>query len=227
MTYTWLLFDADGTLFDYEAAEAAALRLAFAQAGLPYSPGCLTAYQRINQAVWRELELGLITPQALRVARFSRLLDELGATADATTLSTLYLARLSEQAQLIAWAEETVRSLRRTHGLAIITNGLREVQRPRLARAPIGDCFSALVISEEIGVAKPDPAFFDIALERIGRPPRAEVLIIGDSLTSDIAGGNRSGIDTCWYNPGGARNATDARATFEIRMLPELLSISR
>jgi 2-haloacid dehalogenase len=227
VSYLWILFDADGTLFDYEAAEAAALQAAFEQAGLSYSPACLAAYQRVNQAVWRELELGLITPRALRVARFSRLLDELGAPADAQVLSGRYLARLSEQAQLIAGAVDVVRALYRTHRLAIITNGLREVQRPRLAHSAIADCFADLIISEEIGAAKPDPAFFAIALERIGRPPRAEVLVVGDSLTSDIAGGNRSGIDTCWYNPGGAPNATDARATCEIRALSELLMIAQ
>jgi len=227
VSYLWILFDADGTLFDYEAAEAAALQAAFEQTGLTYGPTCLAAYQRVNQAVWRELELGLITPQALRVVRFSRLLNELGAPADAPALSERYVARLSEQAQLIAGAEAVVRALGRTRRLAIITNGMRDVQRPRLARSAIADCFADLIISEEIGAAKPDPAFFDIALHRIGRPPRAAVLVVGDSLTSDIAGGHRSGIDTCWYNPGGAPNETDAPATYEIRALDDLLAIAR
>ena len=88
--------------------------------------------------------------------------------------------------------------MRAKYRLALITNGLRDVQRPRLAGSAIGDYFAEVIISEEVGAAKPDPAIFDAAFELLGRPPRAKVLLIGDSLSSDIAGGRDYGLDTCW-----------------------------
>jgi 2-haloacid dehalogenase len=220
--YPWLLFDADDTLFDYRRAEAAALRGAFEAVGVPFEPAWLPIYQRVNAQAWGALEAGRLSAARLRTQRFERLFSELGIALDPSAFSDGYLAQMAMQAQLVDGALETVTALRPRHRLAIITNGLADVQRPRLARSPLASAIEHLVISEEVGVAKPHPAFFDIALARLGRPDRRDVLVVGDSLNSDIAGGVASGIDTCWFNAEGRPRGDGPVATYEIRRLAEL-----
>ncbi|MGD8440795.1 MAG: YjjG family noncanonical pyrimidine nucleotidase [Holophagae bacterium] len=225
MSYDWVFLDADGTLFDYHAAEAAAIEGAFDACGLTFGAAIGGLYTRINAAVWREYERGEISQEALKAERFRRLFTAIGVTADAEVFSERYLRILSCQARLLDGAELVVRQLERRARLLLLTNGIAEVQRPRVAAAPIRDCFADVVISGEVGAAKPDPAIFDHALERAGQPAREAVLMVGDNLVSDIAGGAGAGLDTCWYNPAGERNGHGVEPSYEIRALSELLAI--
>ena len=222
MTYTWLLFDADGTLFDYDRAEATALEHAFAEVGTVFEPACLNAYREINARVWREFEDGRITAERLRLRRFELLFEALRQPLAPAAFSPAYLRHLARASHLIEGAREVVPALCAKYRLALITNGLSDVQRPRLASSVIRNCFAEVIISEEVGAVKPDPAIFDATFERLGHPPRAEVLLIGDSLTSDIAGGRGYGLATCWFNPTGAARPADATSTYEIHHLNEL-----
>lgn len=201
MRYTWLFFDADDTLFDYPKAETSALLATFAAFGLPQTPALLADYQRFNQAVWRELELGRISALELRTARFARLFAHLGVELDVEACSRLYLQNLAKGSDLLPGAARLLAELAPHYRLGLITNGLPEVQRPRLAGAGLAGYFRFVTISEEIGVAKPDPRFFATALAQAGGPDPRQVLVIGDSLTSDIRGGIQAGLDTLWFNP--------------------------
>lgn len=221
--YRWLFFDADDTLFDYDLAEAAALRRTFADSALPFDEAYGPLYQRINSAIWRRFEARLITSETLRVERWSALFAEAGITADAAAFSECYLGNLAQCTDLTRDALEVVQALAPRYQLAIITNGLKQVQRPRLARSAVGPYFSVLAISEEIGAAKPDPRFFDAAFALAGQPARSEVLVIGDSLTSDIRGGLNYGLDTCWYNHKGLPADPTCPSRYEIAHLKELL----
>ncbi len=225
MKYKWLLFDADGTLFDYAGAEALALENTFAQMDAAYKPEYLQVYQRVNSSLWLQLEQGGITPEKLKTERFALLFQEIGACLDVAFFSKLYLQNLAASSRLIEDAAQVVQTLHEKYQIAIITNGLTDVQRPRIARSGIQDYVRAVIISEEIGVAKPDPAYFETARQRLGGPDKEEILIIGDSLTSDILGGHNSGIDTCWFNPAHKRSDLDIKITYEIGHLTELLSI--
>lgn len=225
MKYDWIFFDADGTLFDYNAGEAAALSGAFSECGLPFSPEIGPRYSEINAGIWRDYELGRITQAELKTERFDRLFDSLGMAADSEEFSRRYLTILGRQTVLLDGAEEVVAKLAGAVGLLLITNGLSEVQRPRFASSSIGRFFPKVVISEELGIAKPDPAIFDHAFERIGRPAKDRVLMVGDNLGSDILGGANYGIDTCWFNPGELENGHEVEPDFVIRTLPEILDI--
>ncbi len=225
MPYRWLLFDADGTLFDYATAEKLALQNTFEEVGLTFSRDYLSAYQKINSQIWRDFEQGKITQQDLRIKRFDRLFKALGLSCNAHDFSPRYLRHLSQRNELIPGAKEVVTALAKDFKLAIITNGLTDVQRPRFAASALRDYFNITIISEEVGAAKPDTRIFDVAFAKMGMPDKAEVLIVGDSLTSDIQGGVNYGIDTCWFNAGDKRQSPTPKPTFEIALLTELLEM--
>ncbi len=224
--YAWILLDADGTLFDYDRAESTALEASFADMDLPWVPGHLETYRRINGEHWLALERGETTPERIKVARFESLFDAIGCEADAADFSKHYLARLAGCCELIEGADSVVKQLARQSRLAVITNGLAEVQRPRIAASPLGPYLADIIISEEVGSVKPEPGIFEAAFAAMGDPSRQDVLIVGDSLTSDIAGGNAFGIDTCWFNPSETPlEGNCARPTFTIFELHGLLDI--
>ncbi len=225
MKYKWLLFDADGTLFDYDRAEAFALRKTFEELELEFEARYAEVYRRINAQIWLDFEAGKITQQRLRTRRFELLFDAVGISCDPVEFSRLYLGYLAQGTDLIDGAEDVLDSLSGRVGLLIVTNGIADVQRPRFARSSVGQHFSDVVISEEVGTAKPDPAFFEVAFARMGFPRKEDVLIVGDSLSSDIQGGLNYGIDTCWFNPQGKTNGSGVVAHYEIRELKELLEL--
>jgi YjjG family noncanonical pyrimidine nucleotidase len=221
--YQWLLFDADGTLFDYDRAESAALGQAFRQIGVPFDPGYLTAYRRINQTLWQAVERGEITPGIVKVRRFELLVDGLKIARAPAELSTRYLECLATCSELMENADEVLGALRRKYRIAIVTNGLRDVQRGRLARSTIRHHISEVIISEEIGFAKPAKEFFDATFARLGNPPKAEVLMVGDGWASDIQGAVQYGLDACWYNPGNKARPAAPEITREIASLRQLI----
>jgi len=221
--YAWLWFDADGTLFDYDRAEKTALQRAFQSVNTPFEPEYLHVYRRINQGLWQALERQEITPAVLQVRRFELLQEALQLGGSPTQMSSAYLEQLALCADLMDGAEEVLRTLQATCRLAIVTNGLQAVQRSRLARSRIRDYVAELIISEEVGAAKPEAAFFAAAFARLGQPAKSDVLLIGDSLSSDMQGGLDYGLDTCWYNPGGEPRLNGLPITYEIGHLRDLL----
>ncbi len=220
--YKWLLFDADHTLFDFDAAAANALKNTFAAFGYPFQPEYAIVYQAINHQIWQAFERGEITAAQLRTRRFELLLEEIGLAESAAAFSSRYLQFLSEGTQLIEGAEALLAWLNGRFQLALITNGLKDVQRPRLARSTIGHYFNPVIISDEVGVAKPNGRIFDISFAQMGQPAKSDVLIIGDSLSSDITGGIGYGINTCWFNPSRKPYPPDMPITHEIHALSEL-----
>jgi 2-haloacid dehalogenase len=225
MTYSWLFLDADDTLFDYSRAEASALAVTADEFGLSSVPDLMPTYQAINAQIWIEFEQGKIDALELRAERFARLFARLGIRAEVETFSQRYLVHLSRGYFLFDGATELLASLNQRFQMGLITNGLPEVQRPRLAGSGIAGYFKFVAISEEIGIAKPDPAFFSAALAMAGNPDRRQVLVIGDSLSSDIRGGIQAGLDTLWFNPKGKPKDPRLKFTYEARSLGEILNI--
>ena len=223
--YSWLWFDADGTLFDFHKAEALALKQAFlASVNAPYQDSYLDLYRHINQQLWDALEHHEITPAVLQTRRFELLLEAVQITASADQFGAAYMEHLADCSELIDGAFDLLHQLQADYRIGIVTNGLQAVQQRRLAQSPIRDTISAVIISEEVGAAKPKAEFFDAAFARSGNPAKSEVLIIGDSLSADMQGGIDYGIDTCWFNPGGAPRPDHLAITYEIAHLRDLLA---
>lgn len=225
MKYEIILFDADDTLYDYGMAESHALYNAFAHFELPTGADDYAAsYQEINNALWRDLEQGKITSAVLKVERFNRLFRANALDLNPEAFSEAYLRFLGEGTFLIQGAVELCEELA-DYRLAIITNGIKDVQTSRIQGSPLYDTFEQIIISEEAGYQKPETGIFDYAFAKLGITDKEKVLIVGDSLTSDIQGGVNYGIDTCWFNPLGKENTSGVQPKYEIRSLSELLDI--
>lgn len=223
--YRWIVFDLDGTLFDYDSAESEALTSTFAEYELAFDDETHRLYGEINGRLWEDFEQGKVSSVRLRVQRFEELGRAMGVGFLASEFSDRYLLNLGAQAALMEGAEMVIRDLDQEFDLALATNGIASVQRSRLKASKLGPFFGPLVISEEVGAAKPDEKFFGALFDRLERPRKSEVLLVGDSLSSDIAGGVAFGIDTCWFNPTGRNNDAEIRPAYEIRELLELKEI--
>ena len=223
MRYQYLLIDNDNTLMDFGAAEAKALRETLAHAGLPQDDVTCETYSRINDALWKALERGETTQPKLKVERFRQLLGYLSRTdCDPAALGAAYAENLGNYADLLPGAEEFVCALRGKVKMALVSNGVSAIQRSRLAKCPLTPLFDAIVISEEAGVAKPDPRLLEIAMEQLGCTDRTQAVMMGDSLSADIAAANNAGIDSIFFSPKG--NVSD-KATYSVFTHQEALGI--
>lgn len=228
MSYDVILFDADDTLYDYARSEAYALTESFREAELEYSEELAESYRSINGELWVDYEQGLIDLGALRSERFAKLIAQNNLTIpwNAEQFSTAYLRYLGEGSFLMDGAAELCRELlARGTRLAVITNGIKEVQHSRIGRSELKDAFEHIIVSEDAGIQKPHPDIFEYAFRKLGLGDNRNVLIVGDSLTSDMQGGANAGIHTCWYNPKRKRNETALVPTYEIHHLNELPGI--
>lgn len=225
MKYKYLLFDADGTLFDYNKSEENALRETFKINRIPFREIYLDKYREINSKLWLDFEKGLIDPAKIKEKRFEELFNQLNLQLDVRKFSEAYLESLSHQNILLEGAEELIKSLSGKFSITVITNGLASVQRRRFENSRLFQFINLVIISEEINFVKPSVEYFDYVIKKLGSPNKNEVLIIGDSLTSDIQGGNNFGIDTCWFNPEKKNNDAGLNITYEIHNLSELIPI--
>ncbi|MBR1821553.1 MAG: YjjG family noncanonical pyrimidine nucleotidase [Clostridia bacterium] len=201
MRYKVILMDADETLFDFQAGNRIAVSQLMDEVGYVH-PDRYAQYEAINLQCWAALEKGLMTQNQLKTARFVRFFDRYRIEGDPKAAGERFVALLGEQAQLLPHAEEAVRQIAAALPVIILTNGITAVQKNRLARSPLKNVVSGMVISEEVGVSKPRPEIFYEALERLGVRPR-DALMIGDGVNSDIRGANNAGVDACWLNPAG------------------------
>lgn len=223
MKYEVILFDADETLFDFKKSEKEALKKTMLKFNIKYNENYhLKVYKEINAAIWSEFEQGLITQEKLKIERFKRLLDKLNIKSDEIYFSKLYTEHLAEASFLFEDSINLVKNLNKYYKLSIITNGLTSVQDKRIRKSNIAKYFDSIIISEEILLAKPNPKIFEYTLNHMNFYDKSKVLMVGDSLTSDIQGGINFGIDTCWYNPNKIKNKTSIKPTYEISNFDEL-----
>jgi len=222
----WILFDADHTLFDFDRSSRRALQLTLEEHGVDHHPSHFDTYDVFNKQCWQAYEQGHIDRSTLVLTRFQLFFNEIQETQlDALAFNKKYLSKLPELPYFIPGAPELIKHLVHHFSLGIITNGLKEVQRPRLEATGLDAHFKVIVVSGEIGLAKPDPAYFDFVHEQMERPDKARVLVVGDSLYSDIGGGSNYGFRTCWYNPGGEPDDPDGSAEFVVKSYEDLLML--
>ncbi|MBQ3030885.1 MAG: YjjG family noncanonical pyrimidine nucleotidase [Anaerotignum sp.] len=225
MKKKFLLFDADRTLLDFSASEKSALAKTFAEYDLPFTPEVYQWHLVNNAKLWQDYEKGIIDRKTVLYTRFVRLFDHFGYEGDGAAFEDSYRHNLDNSCDLFPEAMEVVQALSKTHDLYIVTNGVASTQENRLRDSGLSPWFKDIFISEQVGSQKPQKEFFDHCFARIPGFDPAQALIIGDSLSSDIKGGNNAGIETCWFNPEGAENHSDAKVDVEIRNLKDLYTL--
>jgi 2-haloacid dehalogenase len=221
--HTHLLLDLDGTVLDFLASQHHALRTVATDLGVAWDDAHAETYSRINAVLWEAYERGEIEATALRSTRWRRFLEELEVDADPERADTDYLTAFAAGAHLVDGALEVVATLAERMTVVAVTNGFGDVQHERLERSGLRRHLAGVVVSDEVGAAKPQPEIFDAAFAVAGDPPRDRVAIVGDSLTSDIAGGRAYGITTVWVNPSGAGHAPHPAPDAVVAHVAELL----
>ncbi|MFS0574074.1 YjjG family noncanonical pyrimidine nucleotidase [Sporosarcina sp. 179-K 3D1 HS] len=221
MPYDLFLFDLDDTLFDFAETEKHALHHTFQFYDLPNGFNeYRESYRAISSVLWDDLEQDRTTLEELKVERFRRLFAEHQLELDAMQFGELYIENLGKESHLIEGVEEMLAGLA-DYRLAVLTNGFTLAQHARVAGSSLRNTFEAIIASEETGFKKPQVEIFDYTFEKLGITDKSRVLMVGDSLTSDIQGGCNAGIDTCWFNPSGRINNSAIQPSYEIRSWAE------
>ena len=223
MRYQYLLIDNDNTVMDFAAAEAKALVALLENHGLPTDEETIRTYQELNEALWRALERGETTQPKLKVERFHQLLAVLNRTdLDPELLSAEYAAGLGNHPDLLPGAEEFIRALHGKMKIALVSNGVSAIQRSRLAKSPLTPLYDAIVISEEVGAAKPDPKLLYVAMEQMGCTDKSQAIMMGDSVGADIGAANNAGVDSIFFS---LKGNTSDKATYTVFTHAEALKI--
>lgn len=223
MGLTHVFFDLDNTLFDFTAASNEALKHFAEVLNVEYDDSFLDVYHEHNHVAWNLFERGLIDSMTLRRSRFENTAQHFGVKLDGLLMNRKYLQLLVENKRFMNGAEEILDYLKPNYSLSAITNGLKEVQRPRLLAAEIDHLFDSIVVSDEIGLAKPDSQYFQYAWEKVDCPPKDQVIVIGDNPHSDIHGGREFGFTTCLFDP--TSKHKEVASDFAIKSLHELKDI--
>lgn len=221
LRYQYLLVDNDNTIMDFNAAEEQALEMTLQDYRLPSDYKTIATYHQINKALWEALERGETTQQALKVERFQQLLEYLDRREiNAQFIADDYAKNLGNFADLLPGADEFIERIHGKMKIALVSNGVSSIQRSRLAKCPLTPLFDAIIISEEVGVAKPDAEMIRIALEQLGCTDKSKAVLMGDSLSADIAAAQNAGIDSIYFC---RKNIQKNTATYTVTSFKEAL----
>ena len=220
--FEFLFLDLDDTILDFQKAEHIALSKTLQSFGLNPTETVLKRYNLINKAHWEALERKELTREQVLVGRFRMLFEEMGIAVEPVTVARAYENNLSIGHYFLPGAEEAVERLSRKYKLYLASNGTAKVQAGRLKSANISRFFEEVFVSQELGANKPSLEYFEKCFARIPDFDKSKAIIVGDSLTSDILGGQNAGIATCWVNPHHKAGREDIRVDYEIEALSQL-----
>ena len=220
--FEFLFLDLDDTILDFQKAEHIALSKTLKEFGLEPTETVLKRYNLINKAHWEALERKELTREQVLVGRFQVLFEEMGIAAEPVAIARAYEDNLSIGHWFLPGAEEAVEALSKKYKLYLASNGTAKVQAGRLKSANISRFFEEVFVSQELGANKPSLEYFEKCFARIPGFEKSKAIIVGDSLTSDILGGQNAGIATCWVNPHHKAGREDIRVDYEIEALSQL-----
>ncbi|MBQ7959597.1 MAG: YjjG family noncanonical pyrimidine nucleotidase [Clostridia bacterium] len=227
--YKYLLWDVDGTVLNFLASEAYAIRALFKKYNIgECNDEMIKMYSEINLKYWQKLERNELTKTEILIERFREFFGKIGVdTTIAEEFNEEYQVTLGDYIEFIDKAEEILLSQKGNYTLVAVTNGTKVAQEKKLRLSGLSEVFDAIFISENVGAEKPNKAYFDYVFEKLGITNKSEVLLIGDSLTSDMKGGVIAGVDTCWFNPAHKPNTIGIPVTYEIDDLGGIIEIVR
>lgn len=218
-----VLWDIDGTLLNFKKSEEVALTGCFRSFSVELTKEQAALYSSINDKCWKLLEQGKATREEILVRRFVEFLAAIGYDQiDPERVRDVYEKRLGDVYFFEPGSPDVCRRLFGKVRQYIVTNGTEHVQRKKLKNSGLGQYMDGVFISQAIEATKPEKAFFDKCAAAIPGYKPENTIIIGDSLSSDMEGGNRAGIRCCWYNPFGQSLPGNIRIDHDIRSLDEV-----
>lgn len=222
-----IFFDLDHTIWDFDRnAEETLNELYHAyklhDLGLTSCSDFITTYTENNHQLWADYHLGKITKDFLRAERFSKTFTQLGIQPDAVPhqFEDDYVNISPTKTNLFEGAENVLTYLQQKYTLHIISNGFKETTLTKMDLSGLNPYFTNVIISEDVGVNKPNPLIFEFALDK-AKANKAESIMIGDSLEADIYGALNFGMDAIFFNPTKKEKPEDVKR--EIAHLEELL----
>lgn len=221
-TYKILLIDADMTLLDFQRSEKKALKKTFEHFGIVPAKEATALYHKINSGYWEMLEQGRVSKEELVYLRYKDLIEKMGLDIDHRQCEDYYQYSLGQEAYTMKDAKEVCHYLGERYSLYIVTNGISSTQYSRMKKSGLDVYFKDIFVSEDTGYQKPMVEYFNYVFDKIGEVDKDEVLIIGDSLSSDIQGGINAGVDTCWFNYKKEERKIDIEPDYVITELKEL-----
>ena len=225
MKYELVLLDLDRTLVDFDGAQVISLRKTLEEFSLEYSEEVLESYNAINDYYWDMLEEGKVTKPRLEVERFRDFINKYKWDIDPIQMNARYMAILPENKILYPQAEMVCKQIAEVADIVVATNGSAAGQIKTVENSAIAPFVKAVAVSESAGYPKPDKRFFEYAMKLSSFTDKSKVLMVGDSLSADIAGAIGFGLDSCWYNPAKAPLPKDIEPNYIIHELIELLDI--
>lgn len=220
--FEFLFLDLDDTILDFHKAERIAVSKTIRDFGLEPTEAVLERYRTINKYHWECLERGEMTRDQVLLGRFAMLFRELGVEVDAEKCARQYEHNLGIGHYFLPGAEEAVDILSKKYRLFLASNGTASVQKGRMTSANLYRFFETVFVSQEIGANKPSLVYFERCFAQIPGFDKSKAIIVGDSLSSDILGGQNAGIATCWVNPKHLPRREDIRVDYEIEYLSQL-----
>lgn len=223
MVYDWVVFDADETLFTFDTRQG--LQSLFGRFKLTFDDQVLGEFKAVNAPLWQGFQNGALSATDIKRKRFLPWEQHFGMPSE--DINTEFMHCMAAISETIDGTYPLLNALRGNVKMGIITNGFTELQQARLEKTQTQQYFDFLVVSEEVGIAKPDPAIFHHTRKQYmdDRVPQQRILMVGDNLHSDIVGGINAGWDTCWFNRSGDILSTDIAPTHTITHLDELAAL--
>lgn len=198
--YEWYLFDLDNTIIDFNNSSKNAFKETLKHFSIDFSKEIYNIYCDINSIYWQKLEAGKINSETLRIGRFNDFLKEIDNENNPKEMSENYLSFLVKHSKEINGAFAILEKLSKKHKLALVTNGLSDVQHKRIKKFNLKSYFKHIFISDEIGFSKPNNRFFEIVHKKINLPIKENVIVLGDNPYSDIIGANNFGYHSLYFN---------------------------
>ncbi len=220
-----VLIDIDDTLLDFRKSANTAIRICFEKYGLLFTPHVIDTFHTINDELWRKIERKEITKQEMYGLRWVTIFKELGIERDGFEMEALFRSTLSGIAEPVDNAYELLEYLYKKYPLFAASNSSFEHQRKRMTQSDMLKYFQKMFVSETVGALKPAKEFFDFCFNEMGNPNPSEVVIIGDSLTSDISGGVSYGLKTIWFNPVNKELPPNLSPSYTVNDLKEIKEI--
>ena len=219
-----ILWDIDGTLLNFEKAESYAIKKCFSTFSIgKCTDEMVERYANINKKYWEKLESGTMTKNEILHRRFQEFFQREGINfPNVDGFNKEYQVCLGDNVFFNDNGLELVTRLKGKVKQYAVTNGTYVAQKRKLEKSGLNKIFDDVFISDLIGVEKPNIEFFQYVWEHIGKYNKDEIVIVGDSLSSDMQGGNNANILCCWYNPNHEKNTKNIRIDMEIDDLKQI-----